>query len=471
VHETLNFVSKPGQGGNLTFLYSNVRRVAVASIAVLGAAVLLDAPPATASGDPVASSEVRPPAVVAYTEHYAQKIRGEMGLRNDLAYVRGLRTRSDVSSSTLGTPLTAAEDENVKARRILSEWSTVVTGAGARESDFGGAWIDQKAGGVLRVGVAGETGTAVYDRVTAALPRDQRVVPARVTHTLRELDATQRGVIDVLQRSTLRGHVVESAVMLPDNAVVLTVDAGAPMDGIPALKHRYPALKIRVVSGGGYVPQSSRNFTSGPLYGGEWVSSALSTAGGCTVGYSFLINSLNQNYAVTAGHCKGSMTWYQGKYAAGPAIGSAHSNHFSTGGKGNCDCVALGPLPTGKPSTSVLIGGNSLFHYTHTASKAEQGVGTTTCVSGAASYDTNGGNIVCGNVVANNVVVPYSDDSFTLTDATTTTCDTLANDSGAPYGNGTAFFGIHSAYSTGLGQSAFTKAYNVAAAFNGSFHY
>lgn len=197
-------------------------------------------------------------------EHYAQKIRGELGLRNDLTYVRELRDRADVSSSSLGTPLTNAEENDVESRKVLTAWAAAVEDAGAREPAYGGVWIDQKAGGILRVGVSGKTDSAVYARLTASLPDDQRVTLVEVAHSLRELNATQQDVTDALLASkSFRHHVIESSVLLPDNAVVLTVDNGAPTDQISALKQKYPALKIRTASGG-YHPPSNRGTAANP---------------------------------------------------------------------------------------------------------------------------------------------------------------------------------------------------------------
>jgi hypothetical protein len=66
----------------------------------------------------------------------------------------------------------------------------------------------------------------------------------------------------------------------------------------------------------------------------------------------------------------------------------------------------------------------------------------------------------------------YSDATFTLIDATTTNISgTFAGDSGAPYGNGGAFIGIHAALNPDLGETALTKAYNVAAELGGNFQY
>jgi hypothetical protein len=122
-------------------------------------------------------------------------------------------------------------------------------------------------------------------------------------------------------------------------------------------------------------------------------------------------------------------------------------------------------------ATGVLVNNNALFHYTHTAGKSEKIPGTPICISGAEEYESYG-HILCGVVVSDEAAVPYTDASFTLTDATTTNITgTLAGDSGAPYGNGGAFIGIHAAQSTGLGETAPTKAYNVAAADGGNFQY
>jgi hypothetical protein len=71
-----------------------------------------------------------------------------------------------------------------------------------------------------------------------------------------------------------------------------------------------------------------------------------------------------------------------------------------------------------KVATGVLVNNNALFRYTHTAGKSEQEPG-----------------------------------------------------GGAPYGNRGAFIGIHTAENPGLGQTALTKAYNVAAADGGNFQY
>lgn len=118
--------------------------------------------------------------------------------------------------------------------------------------------------------------------------------------------------------------------------------------------------------------------------------------------------------------------------------------------------------PSGQAGRDLLIDNNALYNMTHTGGKSEQAPGTYVCVSGAESYDSNGGHIVCGYVVSDEVSIPYQDGSgFVLTDATTASVRTLNGDSGAPMNGGSAMLGLLSSYSPGLQQGAYTKVYNV----------
>jgi hypothetical protein len=260
---------------------------------------------------------------------------------------------------------------------------------------------------------------------------------------------------------------VESSLTPQYNAVTVALDPTVPSAQVAQLSAEYGS-RVRIIqSAQGWVPQSSRDIETGPIHGGIYVSSLL---GNCTFGSGDFLNGAGQYYSITAGHCAGS-NFYQGKNGAGPLIGQDHGNHYVPGGSSNCDCMGVGPLASDKVATGVLVNNNELFQYTHTAGKSEQEPGTPICISGAAEYESYG-SILCGTVVSDEASVPYTDGSFTLIDATTTNISgTLAGDSGAPYGNGGAFIGIHAAQNTGLGETALTKAYNVAAALGGNFEY
>lgn len=401
-------------------------------------------------------------------EAYAQKIRAEFGLRHDLAYIRSIEHAPGTSVKALGTPLTAAESADIEGRDVLSSYAGTVDAAGEHVPGYAGEWIDQQAGGVLRVAVAGTAASADYARLRALLPAGARVAFVKARYSLTALtQAYDQVSAEIVSRSALGRNIVEAALTPQYNAVTVALGTTVTAGRVAALSARYGSQLRIVRSATGWTTQSARDIESGPIHGGIYVSSLL---GNCTFGYGNFLNSLGQHYSVTAGHCRGS-NFYQGANGAGPFIGQAHGNHYSVGGSGNCDCMGVGPLASNKVATGVLVNNNALFHYTHTAGKSEQVPGTHICISGAAEYDSYG-TILCGAVVSDEATVPLSDGSFDLTDATITDISgTLAGDSGAPYGNGGAFIGIHSAQNPGLGESALTKAYNVAAALSGNFQY
>lgn len=442
-----------------------LKPVFIAGAAIVTLSALLTSTPASgAVTRPVAFTSSRPSAA----EAYAQRIRAEFGLRSDLGYIRIIEREPGTSNRDLGTSLTPAESADIAGRRILSTWAGIVDATGERQPGYAGEWIDQRAGGVLRVAVAGSTADATYARLRGLLPAGARVSFVRATYSLQELtQAYDQLSSEMTSRTSLGRDIIDASITPQYNAVTVALNTAAPRAQVAPFSARYGS-RLRIIrTAQGFTTQSSRDIESGPIHGGIYVSSLL---GNCTFGYGDFLNSLGQHYSVTAGHCRGT-NFYQGANGAGPFVGQAHGNHYVPGGSGNCDCMGVGPLAADKVATGVLVNNNALFHYTHTAAKSEQVPGTAICISGASEYESHG-HILCGTVVSDEATVPLSDGSFDLVDATITDISgTLAGDSGAPYGNGGAFIGIHSAQNTGLGESALTKAYNVAAALSGNFQY
>jgi hypothetical protein len=437
----------------------------IAGAAIVALSAFIASTPASAAPTrPVARTSSGPSAA----EAYAQKVRAEFGLRSDLGYIRSIEHEPGTSSQDLGTPLTPAESANINGRRTLSTSAGIVDAAGERQPGYAGEWIDQKAGGILRVAMAGSTAQTAYAGLRGLLPTGARVSYVKATYSLQELTQVHDQLTsEITGRSALGRHITESSVTPQYNAVTVALDPTVTSGQVAQLSARYGS-RVRIIrSAQGWVPQSSRDIESGPIHGGIYVSSSL---GNCSFGYGDFLNGAGQHYSITAGHCRGS-NFYQGKNQAGPFVGQDHGNHYVSGGSSNCDCMGVGPLAADKVATGVLVNSNALFHYTHTAGKSEQTPGTPICISGAEEYETYG-HILCGVVVSDEATVTYVDATFTLIDATTTNITgTLEADSGAPYGNGGAFIGIHAAANPGLGQTALTKAYNIAAADGGNFQY
>ena len=403
---------------------------------------------------------------------YAVKIRAEMGLNSDADYINGVAGRADSTTDVMGTPLTPSERADILGREVLTQWVEIVQAAAVGDPAFAGTWIDQTAGGVLHIAAAGPDANGTFNSLRPLLPDSDQIIFDRVDYSLSTIRATQALITDdLVARKPFISHVIESAVSTQENRVVLTVDSQMSSEDRQALATSYgPAVEIRISDGGQYVPQS-RDFPTGRTLAGAWLSSALST---CTIGYGATQNSAGQLYAVTAGHCRGT-NFRQGYFYNGNSMGQSHANLFNSG-SGNCDCQAVGPLaPSGQAGRDLLIDNNAIYDLTHTGGKPEQSTGTYVCHSGANSYDKNGGHIVCGRVVSDEVSIPYQPDEFgnqfVLYDATTASIVTLHGDSGGPLNKGNALLGLNSAYNTGLAQTAFSKVYNLTARIGLTFLY
>jgi hypothetical protein len=363
-------------------------------------------------------------------EAYAQKVRAEFGLRSDLGYIRSIEHEPGTSSRDLGTPLTPAESANIKGRRVLSKWVGIVEAAGERQPGYAGVWIDQRAGGILRVAMAGSTAQTAYSRLRGLLPAGARLSYVKATYSLREITQVYDQLTrEITGRSSLGRHVVESALTPQYNAITVALDPTTPSAQVAQLSARYGS-RVRIIRGvpGWEPPVGPEHHDRAGSRGDMGQLRALERS----FGYGDFLNRAGQRFAVTAGHCSG-ISFYQGYQRSGPYVGGGHADKYVPGGSSNCDCQAVGPLAADKVATGVLVNNNALFHYTVTAGKAQQAPGTPICMSGAQEYDTYG-SIICGTVVSDEANVTYDNSGFTLTDATTRNIQsTLPGDSGGPH--------------------------------------
>ncbi len=377
-------------------------------------------------------------------------LRAQFGLDASLAHVRGVRGAAHTRE--LGIPLSAAEAANILARDALVEVATKLDRVGAKTPGYAGSWVDQAAGGVLHIGVQRGTSAGTVRDLQAMVPTRDRVETSPTARSLATLSTTQGQVTaQIVSDASFRHWVVQSVLMPQINAVRLTLLKGAPVSLTNGLRARYLNAGLAIDYASAQFQPQSRDLGSGLLYGGEWT-------GGCTVGYSKTTGTDGLAYTVTAGHC-GNGNRYQGHENQGTYLGFGHNNHYTFGGysSSNCDCVAIGALHSGLATNQVLVANNGLYTYTNTATSGNYTSGQRECMSGAAYADAHGGNLICGQMVGSGSV-PYQDGAYTLTDAgVTSNAGTLAGDSGAPYGNGGSFLGIHAANNPGLGESAFSK--------------
>jgi hypothetical protein len=207
----------------------------------------------------------------------------------------------------------------------------------------------------------------------------------------------------------------------------------------------------------------NRDIRTGPLYGGEYIDNSFAA---CTAGYSNSIGNVNKNniFMITAGHCAPPINWRQGlNFDQGSDIGRGGDNGFYSGNATtNCDCQTVGVLPSGKPTTNVLVNNNVPYRFTQLPVAYYSG--EPTCISGASEY-TNTGSILCGtisNLVASAYVNPPGITVEQL--IVTTVTNTGFGDSGGPWGNGGQFLGIH--FGKLDGYASFSRSTNISSATN-----
>lgn len=370
----------------------------------------------------------------------------------------------------MGTPLSPAERSDILGRQSLSKYVAVIQKHALNEPSYGGVWIDQKAGGIVRVATTSPNVEPVYERLRASLPDDGRVVPVRVSHTLVSLRSVYKKISkDMVDRAVGSQYIIKASVSVPTNTVSVIINASTPASVRATLEAKYDDPVVRITSSSdGFEALASRNFHHGRVTAGMWLSSLLSP--GCTVGYGATRSADGKLWAVTAGHCSGT-TFYLGKDGAqGDEIGQSHQNKYFADDTGNCDCQVVGPMaPSGQASRDLLIQNNATYDLTHTGGKPEQGAGTYVCMSGANYYEASGGQLSCGLVTDDEASVTYPDDPdnpqkiFTLTDATTPGLISYHGDSGAPVNAGNALLGVVSAGRRTANEIAFSKAYNISA--------
>jgi hypothetical protein len=360
------------------------------------------------------------------------------------------------------TPPARGDAAQMNARRALGSYVNAVENALSGLPSFGGTWFKQVGDGVIVVGLTSPPTAAVTQMVDSVVPANSAVEFVQVAVSYSQLEALYKSIT----ATPLSADGITSVwIQTADNTVAVGAATQAVADAVYA-KYGHTGLTVTVAAPAAAPTAAapaataapSRNFTSGPLYGGEWV--AFNNGIKCTIGHGYLTNAAGQLSALTAGHCAPSGTGaHQGNSTGDPAIGSGmHDSQVVAGGTTDCDCGFVGPISSSQISHQTLVKNNSLYTFTATGIPYS---GENECQSGAASYESNGGNIVCGQVIAINGATPvgYQDGSFTLQNAIVWLGTSIQGDSGAPVGDGPNLMGfVAAASSTVAGISYFSKA-------------
>ncbi len=428
--------------------------IVAAAVALMAFAAVAPAP-ANAAPDPGPTGG----AVSLGDIAHARTLRQEFGLPSDSGMVSRLATDESLDTSELGIPLTSAETVELRRRDDVARRAGIEGARLAEDApqNFAGVWIDQRQGGTVHV-LARDV-RALAPLVGQELGSQVVVDPA--TFSLARLGDDQAALSSLMVKHEQIGrYATQASVEVPSNTVRLVVAADTPDSVVAAARKQFPTASIERTADS-WTAQS-RNKTSGPLYGGEWINASSGVGGHCTAGYSNARVG-DRLVTLTAGHCS-SGPWYQGYSSHATLLGGTISSSFSPGGSSNCDCKAIGRLPSSRVTSSVLTSDTATYYYSATSSSYS--TGTRLCLSGAAYGDAHGGGIACGSITSSAATISYRDGGdFTLTDAVITNITgSLGGDSGGPYGSGRAFMGLHAAgYGNGsyTVQTALSKARNL----------
>ena len=235
----------------------------------------------------------------------------------------------------------------MNARRALGSHVNAVENALSALPSFGGTWFKQDGDGAIVVGLTSPPTAAVTQAVDSVVPAHSAVEFVQVAVSYSQLTALYQQIT----ATPLSADGITSVwIQTADNTVAVGAATQAVADAVYA-KYGHTGLTVTVAAPAAAPTAAapaaaaapSRNFTSGPLYGGEWV--AFDNGIKCTIGHGYLSNAAGQLYALTDGHCAPSGTVaYQGNSLSDPVIGAMHDSQVVAGGTTDCDCGFVGPI-------------------------------------------------------------------------------------------------------------------------------
>ena len=407
----------------------------IALTAAVGATTLigLTASPAEASA----------PAAVAdipQSDYDTQvRLREEFGFDASASHIAEVNA-GDLSRDRLGIPLTAAEDADMARRAELSPIIQKIDALLEPTGLYGGGWIDNKAGGQVVVAYVGDLTPAVQATVTSLVGRLAETTFKPVNQSVDSLYALESDIAN----SKLFGELAfeGSGVDIINSIVTVDLSPDSPENAEATLTARYgDKIKVSRDDEDTRKGDLSREFSSGPLYGGQWISGG---NGRCTDGYSNVRDAVGRYYTITAGQCWTNGTIIsQGSSAANRDIGNASGSTGRSGVVTNCDCLVVGQIPSGTGTEQTRVNNNNLFRFTQSGNA---GLGDAVCQAGANYAETNGFQ-ACGQVTAlgqTRTITAPGGGSFEIRDQVKASYGRIGGGSGAPVGRSTSLLGFHS---------------------------
>lgn len=375
------------------------------------------------------------------------RFRRASGLTANPALVRRLvAERGDhrASLERFGVPLTAAELRNLQARgRVAAQVPTI-----RRQADrvaggsFAGLYVDQRAGGVVRVGFTRDAA-----RHLRALRRVAPFPDRLRTFTPRHSQAALRALAGRVALDPGAG-VIEVAPDLARDSV--DVGATHPTPELARrLRHRYKGVPIRLVASAPLHALSAEHYDdypAPPMRGALQIRrhDNLYYDTVCSAGFVSQGSIHPRNYwVISAGHCGPPRAlWTHPRSSGGDyRVGRGAGNELRSGS--DADAQAIGLDPAARSSQIYL------HDYDRRRMRYQQRYdtdyrGEMICHAGDGSFMTTGEGISCGYITATDARVNLADgaNNYTLYHQRYASLRSCAGDSGGPIFKGNTGLGI-----------------------------
>jgi hypothetical protein len=384
----------------------------------------------------------------------ALRLRGELGLRTDLAYVNGLEADASLSDVEWGIRMTDAELAEMQRRLKAQEQLSGLEGWARLNPDhFGGMYIDQKAGFVIDVAFTPGLTPPLSD-LQSLVPSGVPVRVRTVSHTRAELDALVDAIgNDREYHAKLGIEVVFIATDVRNNVVEVGVRA-LSANTARLLNDRYgDAIQVSETERAETSACTGRyTCTPPPMRAGTALKKNNANYT-CTAGFAAykVIPGPDIDYIqMTAGHCGAiGQTFVHN----GVTVGNMGSEAYGQNSPADGGWVSLNDSWRWP---NVYYTAGSQYPVFSVQGQNGDFIGQTVCVSGITIGNS------CGTILNDNATVTLSGTVLIRQRTASYPVDTVAKgDSGGPVRAGNTAVGIQSGFITGPTRSVFSHIWEV----------
>lgn len=313
------------------------------------------------------------------------KVRKEFGLNQDASNLNRLINKKELKPSKyLSVPLTEEEEQEISNRIEMQEKhlpafnkhiNTVLN-----SNEFGGLFIDQTAGGIVKVGLTEKANdkSAKKEKLKSLFPDKDRIEFFEAKVSLNQLDDTHEQVAKKITEFAEQGIVITGInTDIINNRVEIGVENLSSENESTLLDFLGSAASYTLLIEEKASTATNRNIWYGDMQAGLRIVN--STRGSACTSNIGITDGTGLYYVLTAGHCA---TLYQKFTQGGTTIGQVerHTGYNGT----NADAMAI-RVPKSYANTFAYLGSSKAIRFTATQPTNADWVGEIVYMSGISS--------------------------------------------------------------------------------------